>query len=98
MKYPRQIYNLEMKLNYLFTYFQYTNIRRSIHSNNIIERMNREITRRIKTIDALPTEESALKIIYLRVAELNGKWSHRVVNGYFKCRDEMMEMFRKRHP
>ena len=79
-KYPKQVYNLERKLNYLFTYFQYPKpIRRSIHSNNIIERMNKEIRRRIKTIDSLPTEESAMKIIYLRVAELNEKWSHRVL-------------------
>ena len=97
-KYPKQVYNLERKLNYLFTYFQYPEpIRRSIHSNNIIERMNKEIRRRIKTIDSLPTEESAMKIIYLRVAELNEKWSHRVINGYFKCKDELMEMFSKRY-
>ena len=71
-KYPKQIYNLERKLNYLFTYFQYPkSIRRSIHSSNIIERMNKEIRRRIKVIDSLPTEESALKIIYLRATELN---------------------------
>ena len=98
-KYPKQVYNLERKLNYLFTYFQYPkSIRRSIHSNNIIERMNKEIRRRIKVIDSIPTEESALKIIYLRVAELNEKWSHRVLNGYFKCKDELMEMFSKRYP
>jgi len=49
-KYPKQVYNLERKLNYLFTYFQYPKpIRRSIHSN-IIEIMNKEIRRRIKTI------------------------------------------------
>jgi len=64
-KYPKQVYNLERKLNYLFTYFQYPKpIRISIHSN-IIEIMNKEIRRRIKTIDSLPTEESAMKIIYL---------------------------------
>ena len=62
-KYPKQVYNLERKLNYLFTYFQYPkSIRRSIHSN-IIEIMNKEIRRRIKTIDSLPTEESAMNIL-----------------------------------
>ena len=98
-KYPRQIYNLEQKANYLFTYFQYPqSIRRSIHSNNIIERMNKEVRRRIKIIDPLPTEDSALKIVYLRAAELNEKWSHRVLNGYFKCRDELKEMFSTKYP
>ena len=98
-KYPRQVYNLERKVNYLFTYFSYPQaIRRSIHSNNIIERMNKEVRRRIKVIDSLPTEDSALKIVYLRVAELNEKWSHRVLNGYFKCHDELKEMFSTRYP
>ena len=44
--YPRQTYSLEKKVNYLFTYFQYPHaIRRSIHSNKIIERMNKEVRR-----------------------------------------------------
>ncbi len=58
---------------------------RSIHSNNIIERMNKEIRRRIKIIDSLPTEDSALKIVYLKVAELNEKYSRRVLNGYLNA-------------
>ena len=58
------------------TYFQYPDgIRRSLHSSDIIERMNKEIRRRIKVIDALPSESAAMKLIYLRVAELNEKWS-----------------------
>ena len=42
-------------------------IKRSIHSTNLIERMNKEIRRRIKIIDSLPSEESAMKIMYLRL-------------------------------
>jgi len=34
----------------------------------------------------------------MSLAELNEKWSHRVLNGYFKCKDELMEMFSKRYP
>ena len=35
-KYPRPVYNMERKLGYLFTYFQYPEgIRRSLHSSNI---------------------------------------------------------------
>ena len=82
-KYQKPVYNMEKKLGYLFTYFQYPdNIRRSLHSSNIIERMNKEIRRRIKLIDTLPSECAAMKIIYLRVAELNEKWSQRVIKGY----------------
>ena len=39
-----------------------------------------------------------MKIIYLRVAELNEKWSNRVINGYYKCKDETRDMFRERYP
>ena len=95
----KPVYNLERKLGYLFTYFQYPDsIRRSLHSSNIIERMNKEIRRRIKVIDALPSESEAMKIIYLRVAELNEKWPHRVVKRYYKCKDQITDRFRERHP
>ena len=64
----------------------------------MIERMNKEIRRRIKVIDALPSESAAMKLIYLRVAELNEKWSNRVVEGYYKCKDQITDMFRERYP
>jgi putative transposase len=35
----------------------------------MIERLNREIRRRIKIMDSLPGEESARKITYLRIIE-----------------------------
>ena len=73
-------------------------IRRSIHSTNLIERMNKEIRRRIKIIDSLPSEESAMKIIYLRVAEIDEKWSQRSLRGFCKCMDEIREMSQERYP
>ena len=97
-KYPRPVYNMEKNLGILLKYYDYPEpIRRSIHSSNLIERMNKEIRRRIKIIDSLPTEESAMKIIYLRVAEINEKWSLRSLRGFYKCQDEMREMFQERY-
>ena len=60
--------------------------------------MNKEIRRRIKIIDSLPSEESAMKIIYLRVAEINEAGSHRSMKEFYKCQDEIREMFQKRYP
>jgi Transposase and inactivated derivatives len=98
-KYPRPLYNMEKNLNVLLKYYEYPeSIRRSIHSTNLIERMNKEIRRRIKIIDSLPSEESAMKIIYLRAAEINDKWSMRSLRGYYKGIDEIKEMFQKRYP
>ena len=74
-KYPRPVYNMERNLGILLKYYDYPeSTRRSIHSANLIERLNKEIRRRIKIIDSLPSEESAMKIIYLRVAEINERW------------------------
>jgi putative transposase len=98
-KYPRPVYNMEKNLSILLKYYDYPeSIRRSIHSTNLIERMNKEIRRRIKIIDSLPSEESAMKIIYLRVAEINEKWSLRTLRRYYKCRDEIRDMFQQRYP
>ena len=98
-RYPRPLYNMEKNLSILLKYYDYPeSIRRSIHSTNLIERMNKEIRRRIKIIDSLPSEESAMKIIYLRVAEINEKWSLRNIRGFYKCMDEIREMFQKRYP
>ncbi|HLH86614.1 MAG TPA: transposase, partial [Thermoplasmataceae archaeon] len=66
-KYPRPVYNMEKNLSILFRYCDYPeSIRRSIHSTNLIDRMNKEIRRRIMIIDSLPSEESAVKIIHHR--------------------------------
>ncbi|MGP6207343.1 transposase [Cuniculiplasma sp. SKW3] len=46
-------------------------ISRSIHSTNLIERMSREIRKRIKITDSMLSEESAMKIIYLIAAKIN---------------------------
>ena len=98
-KYPRPVYNMEKNLNVLLRYHDYPeSIKRSIHSTNLIERMNKEIRRRIKVIDSMPSEESAMKIIYLRAAEINDKWSMRSLRGYYKCIDEIKEMFQDRYP
>ena len=77
-KYQKPVYNMEKNLGILLKYYDYPeSLGRSIHSTNLIERMNKEIRRRIKIIDSLPLEESAMNIIYLRSAEINEKWSLR---------------------
>ena len=98
-RYHMPIYNMEKNPGILLKYYDYPeSIRSSLHSSNIKERMNKEIRRRIKIIDTLPTEESAMKIIYLRVAEINEAWSQRTLRGFYKCMDEIREMFQKRYP
>ena len=90
---------MEKNLGILLRYYDYPeSIRKSIHSTSLIERINKEIRRRIKIIDSLPTEERAMKVIYLRVAEINEAWSQRTLRGFYKCKDEISEMFQKWYP
>ena len=51
----------------------------------------------IKVIDALPSESAAMKIVYQRVAEPKERSSNRVIKGYYKCKDEIIYMFRERY-
>ena len=52
-KYPRPLYNMEKNLGMLLKYYDYPeSIRRSIHSTNLIERMNKEMGHRIKIMDS----------------------------------------------
>ncbi len=58
--------------------------------------MNKKFRRRIKITDSLPTQDSARKIIYLRVIELNNKM--RAMHGFRECKDEIEDLFRSRYP
>ncbi|MCL4314734.1 MAG: transposase [Candidatus Thermoplasmatota archaeon] len=95
----RPVYSMEKNPGILLMYCDYPeSIRRSIHSTNLIERMNREIRRNIKIINSLPSEESAMNIIYLRSSEINERWSKRTMRVFYKCMDRISEMFQKRYP
>ena len=59
-----------------------------MHSTNIIERINKEIQRRIKIIDSMPSKESEVKIIYLGEADINEAWSQKMTSGFYKRMDE----------
>ena len=84
----------------MFRYCDYPeSIRRSIHSTNLIERMNKEIQRRIKIIDSLPSEEGDMKRTYISgCLEINERWSQRSLMVLYKCKDAISEMFQKRYP
>jgi len=68
-----------------------------LKSTNAIERLNEEIRRGIKTI-SFPDEDSAMKVFYYKSIEFNSKHIFRKMNGSYKCKDEIKEMFQKRYP
>jgi len=63
-----------------------------------VERFNNDLRRKIKIIDYLLSEESAMKIIYPRVGDINEIWSLRALREFYKCIDEIKEMCEKRYP
>ena len=98
-RYPSVIYNTEKKLGQLLRFYDYpSKIRNSLKSTNEIERLNGEIKRRIKTISSFPDEDSAMKVFYYKSIEYNSKHAFRKMNGYYKCNDEIKEMFNRRYP
>ncbi len=98
-RYPDIVYNTEKKTGRLFRFYDYPeNIRRSLKSTNAIERFNEEIRRRVKTISSFPDTKSAEKVFYYKSIEYNSKHAFKVMNGYYKSRDEIREMFQKRYP
>jgi putative transposase len=50
-------------------------IRRVIYTTNAIESLNRGLRKILKTRGSLPTDEAALKLIYLAILNISAKWS-----------------------
>ncbi len=88
-----------IKCTHQLRFYNYpVNIRKSLKSTNAIERFNGEVRRRVKTISSFPDEDSAMKVFYYKSIEYNSKHAFRKMNGYYKCKDEIKEMFNKRYP
>lgn len=87
---------MEKNRGILRKYYDYPeSIRRSIHSTNLIENINKENWQRINDLDSLPSEESAMKNVYLRYFEVNEKSSRRSLKGLYKCMDEIRKCSRR---
>lgn len=65
-------------INAATTYFEFpSKHRRLIRTNNMIERLNREIRRRTRVVGCFPDGESALMLICARIIYVTGKWGDR---------------------
>ena len=83
-RYPNIIYSTERKLGQLLRFYDCpSKIRNSLKSTNEIERLNREIRRRIKVISSFPDEDSAMKMFYFKSIEFDSRHAFRKMNGYF---------------
>jgi putative transposase len=68
-----------------------------IYTTNWIERENKEIRKRLKTMNSLPSIEAAEKIIYLNVVEKNDLWSERICTGFVKAKQQILKKFEEKY-
>ena len=82
----------------LFAFYKYPDsIQKSIYTTNWIERANKEIRKRLKTMNSLPNEKAAEKILYLKILDYNSKWSERRLKGFLAARDRLIQLFEERY-
>ncbi|WP_416150336.1 IS256 family transposase [Salipaludibacillus sp. HK11] len=97
-KYPKVVQSWERDLDILLTFLQYpSSIQPMIYTTNIIERTMKEIKKRTKTMNSLPTEKAAEKIVYLQSVEYNERWAQRKLRGFSTAQPVLQELFKKRY-
>ncbi|MED4188947.1 transposase, partial [Halalkalibacterium halodurans] len=64
---------------------------------NIIERTMKEIKKRTKTMNSLPNEKAAEKIVYLQAIDYNERWATRRLRGFGEAYEALQEMFKQRY-
>ncbi|PUU86634.1 Transposase (or an inactivated derivative) [Halanaerobium congolense] len=96
--YPRLAQSWFEDKDELFTFYKYPDsIQKSIYTTNWIERANKEIRKRIKTMNSLPNEKAAEKILYLKILDYNSKWSERRLKGFLAARENLIQLFEERY-
>lgn len=99
--YPKEMKSWEEQLPTLLTFYKYpTLIKDAIYTSNPIERMNKEIRKRLKPMNSLTNMEAAEKIIYLDSIAHNDRFADRVIRGFGNTdvRKRLAEMFEERYP
>ena len=76
-------------LNTLFSYPE--DIRRAIYTTNAIESLNSVIRKAVKKRKLFPTDDSAMKVIYLAIREASKKWTMPIRNWKLALNRFMIE-------
>lgn len=72
-------------------------IRKSIYTTNIIERMNREFRRVLRNKSSFPTSDAALKLMFLKIRDLEDRYSEKSMYNFGKAEYQLQEMMAKRY-
>ncbi|MBO5754184.1 MAG: IS256 family transposase, partial [Proteobacteria bacterium] len=86
-QYPKSMTQLRKGLEDTLTYVDFPEYSpRKIASTNVIERLNRELNRRSKSIGVFPNEASCLKLFTVIAIEHSKNWNHEVILRKLKKR------------
>ncbi|TLS48213.1 IS256 family transposase [Paenibacillus antri] len=99
--YPKEIASWEGQLPTLLAFFKYpAMIKDAIYTSNPIERMNKEIRKRLKPMNSLTNMDAAEKIVYLDAIDYNERFSNRVIRGFGDpaVKQKLATMFDERYP
>lgn len=82
--FPSAVRSLETDFEDSITYLKIRSyqLRKLFYSNNPIERINKEIKRRVRVMEILPAEESAYRVVYWVIQKLTKGWRLKRVRGY----------------
>src|SRR3984893_16637838 len=70
--------------------------RRFIYTTNAIESLNMSLRKAIKTRGAFPSEDAALKVMYLALRNLAARWKH--IQGWREALNRFVLLWEARFP
>lgn len=96
--YPKVITSWEQELSDLLRFYDYPKIiQRQIYTTNTIERAIKEVKKRLKPMNSLPSEKAVEKVVYLVALDYNAKWKKRPITEFSSAKSELDKMFKKRY-
>ncbi|MED1276496.1 IS256 family transposase, partial [Bacillus paranthracis] len=97
-KYKKEVDSWEKDLPVLLTFYKYPKeIRSYIYTTNMIERTIKEVRKRLKTMNSLPSIESVEKIVYLVSNNYNNSWTTKRTAGFGLAHEKIYKLFKERY-
>ena len=76
-KYPSIVRSWRTNWEHLTAFFAFNgDIRRIIYTTNAIESLNRQLRKTLKTRGAFPSEDAALKLVWLSLQQASKRWTY----------------------
>jgi putative transposase len=98
-RYLRVVESWQENIDHLLTFMDYPeSIWSVVYTTNWMERTIKEYRKRLKPMNSIPKIQAANKIVYLKSALINRRWSDRRLRGFKSAKSRLDEMMKKRYP